>query len=346
VTAIVYPQGLPRMQLWPTVARERRATSGGEGIKAAPRARSRDRIADIDAQWFYKPAHMAVWAPWYEDTLLNGTRWFAINAPGPGGWMQRVCRYRTGTVRREALPGGHWRVSAQLEQRGRSALPQAPDPYIDDVVLHMRMDAVDGFTDLTGRHTVTVSGALTPGGASGLFGRGATQFSSGNYLRVTDNLDDFTVDTGYTFESWMAIDGASAEVAQCVAGTDPWEWFSFDSAASGPNTFLNKTGSGFSFGGGEATPPAMVGAGLIHVAIGCDSVNNYAAVNGKLYITPGPILFGNSTLCIGRNGDAPTLAGFPYWLLGRLQNLRFTQTHWRYGSGATYSVPTGRFPTA
>jgi hypothetical protein len=125
MTAIVYPAGLPRMQLWPTVARERRAVSGGEGIKAAPRARSRDRIADIDAQWFYKPAHMAVWSPWYEDTLLNGTRWFAINAPGPGGWQQRVCRFRTATVRREALPGGHWRVTAQLEQRGRSQVPQA-----------------------------------------------------------------------------------------------------------------------------------------------------------------------------------------------------------------------------
>jgi hypothetical protein len=130
VTAIVYPAGLPRMQLWPTVPRERRAGSGGEGIKAAPRARSRDRIADIDAQWFYKPAHMAVWAPWYEATLLNGTRWFAINAPGPGGWMQRVCRYRTGTVRREALPGGHWRVTAQLEQRGRSALPVVHGGFI------------------------------------------------------------------------------------------------------------------------------------------------------------------------------------------------------------------------
>jgi hypothetical protein len=133
MTAIVYPAGLPRMQLWPTVARERRAVSGGEGIKDAPRARSRDRIADIDAQWFYKPAHMAVWSPWYENTLLNGTRWFAINAPGPGGWQQRVCRYRTGTVRREALPGGHWRVTAQLEQRGRGVDPSvAQFPEIVD----------------------------------------------------------------------------------------------------------------------------------------------------------------------------------------------------------------------
>jgi hypothetical protein len=122
--AIVYPAGLPRMQLWPGVPRERRAGSAGEGIKAAPRARSRDRIADIDAQWFYKPQHMAAWSAWYEDDLLNGTRWFAINAPGPGGWRQRVCRYRTATVRREALPGGHWRVTAQLEQRGRSLMPE------------------------------------------------------------------------------------------------------------------------------------------------------------------------------------------------------------------------------
>jgi hypothetical protein len=123
MTAIVYPAGLPRMQLWPAVSRERRAGSGGEGIKAAPRARSRDRIADIDAQCVYNPAQMAVWAAWYEQTLLNGARWFAIKAPGPGGWLQRVCRYRTATVRREPLGGGQWRVSAQLEQRGRSQLP-------------------------------------------------------------------------------------------------------------------------------------------------------------------------------------------------------------------------------
>lgn len=128
MTAIVYPASLPAPAAWPTVARERRAGSDGDGIKAAPRARSRDRIADVEVQWFYTPAQMAVWVAWYEQTLLNGARWFAVRAPGPGGWLQRVCRYRTATVKREPLGGGHWRVSAQLEQRGRSVPPRVVNP--------------------------------------------------------------------------------------------------------------------------------------------------------------------------------------------------------------------------
>jgi hypothetical protein len=132
VTAIAYPTSLPGPGQWVTVARERRAQSQGDGVKSAPRARSVDRIADIEARWVYSPDEMAVWVPWYEDTLLDGTRWFAVTAPGPGGHLVRVCRFRARTVRRERLGGGNWAVSALLEQRGRSALPQVEVCFLED----------------------------------------------------------------------------------------------------------------------------------------------------------------------------------------------------------------------
>jgi hypothetical protein len=125
VTAIVYPTSLPVPSAWVTVARERRAQSQGDGVKSAPRARSRDRIVDVEARWIYTPGEMATWVPWYEDTLLDGTRWCAIPAPGPGGYLPRVCRFRAKSVRRERLAGGNWGISAQLEQRGRTAPPRS-----------------------------------------------------------------------------------------------------------------------------------------------------------------------------------------------------------------------------
>jgi hypothetical protein len=124
MTAIVYPPTLPGPSGgWDGEPIERRAVSALPSSAVAPRGRSRDRIEDIAAQWIYSPEEMAVWRAWYEDTLLDGCRWFAKEAPGVGGWVDRVLRFRTATVRREHLGAGIFRVSAQLQQRGRSALP-------------------------------------------------------------------------------------------------------------------------------------------------------------------------------------------------------------------------------
>jgi hypothetical protein len=131
MTAIVYPVGLPAPTQWVAVPRERRASSSLPG-NTQLRGRSRDQITDVEASWIYSPDEMGEWRTWYEDTLLYGMRWFAIEAPGAGGWIDRVCRFRTGTVRREFLGRGYFRVSARLEQRGRSLLPDVfvPLPFI------------------------------------------------------------------------------------------------------------------------------------------------------------------------------------------------------------------------
>jgi hypothetical protein len=126
MTAIVYPVALPAPTQWVATPRERRASSSLPG-NTQLRVRSRDQITDVEASWIYSPDEMGEWRTWYEDTLLYGMRWFAIEAPGAGGWIDRVCRFRTGTVRREFLARGYFRVSAQLEQRGRSVAPRIPE---------------------------------------------------------------------------------------------------------------------------------------------------------------------------------------------------------------------------
>lgn len=126
MAAVVYPTTLPAPSLWGGVARERRALSGPPG-NTQLRNRTRDALNDIDSGWMYTSAEMAIWRAWYEDTLLDGMRWFAITVPGAGGWIQRVAKFRTKTLRAEYLGSGVYRVSAQMQQRGTSAAPQVID---------------------------------------------------------------------------------------------------------------------------------------------------------------------------------------------------------------------------
>lgn len=89
----------------------------------------RDAIVDADAvRWRYSPAEMAVWREWFEDTLLNGQRWFTATLPGRGGWLPRVARYIGEQLQLTHLGAGFWEVSCRLELRGLSAAPLLP-PY-------------------------------------------------------------------------------------------------------------------------------------------------------------------------------------------------------------------------
>lgn len=102
--------------------RERRSASSLPG-NTQLRNRARDALNDIDAGWMYTSAEMAIWRAWYETALLNGLLWFAVTAPGAGGWAQRVVKFRTKTLKAEYLGNGVFRVGAQLQHRGISAVP-------------------------------------------------------------------------------------------------------------------------------------------------------------------------------------------------------------------------------
>jgi hypothetical protein len=121
--AVLYPVDLPSPMVgWSGLVRER---VGRSSIAGDPKARRRwsDKMADANATWTYTAAQMAVWWPWYHDTLLDGQLWFTAKGPGAGGLIDRVMRYRPATV--TVVPFGHGiaRISAELEVRGRSAAP-------------------------------------------------------------------------------------------------------------------------------------------------------------------------------------------------------------------------------
>ncbi|HWH74892.1 MAG TPA: hypothetical protein VNV16_11590 [Methylibium sp.] len=121
---IEYPESLPPPSGFPFARREGRALPQGAGNEA-PRERMRDAIVDADSvRWRYGPAEMATWRAWFEDTLLNGQRWFVATLPGRGGWLPRVARYIGEQLQITHLGAGFWEVSCRLEVRGLSAAPQ------------------------------------------------------------------------------------------------------------------------------------------------------------------------------------------------------------------------------
>jgi hypothetical protein len=122
---VSYPSTLPPPSGggWVVALRDPVARSS---LPGNPQARRRwgDAVADVtSATWHYSAAEMAVWRAWWHETLLDGQLWFAKEAPGAGGWVDRVMRFRPASVRVQPLGNGACRVSAQLEQRGRSAEP-------------------------------------------------------------------------------------------------------------------------------------------------------------------------------------------------------------------------------
>lgn len=122
--AVIYPSTLPCPQGgWAAVLRERAARSSLQGNPQA-RRRSSDRIKDASpVTWTYSPEHMAIWRPWWHTTLIDGQLWWQAEAPGLGGLIDRVMRFRPASVQVEPLGLGIARVTAQLEIRGRSQPP-------------------------------------------------------------------------------------------------------------------------------------------------------------------------------------------------------------------------------
>lgn len=125
MTAIAYPAGLPLPSQWDMVPFDRAVRSALPAAKDQ-RAGWRDALREVEWAAIYTPAEMATWRSWYGGTLLDGMRWFAMTAPGAGAWAGRVLKYRTATVREQPLGGGNFRVTARLQQRGRSAAPTLP----------------------------------------------------------------------------------------------------------------------------------------------------------------------------------------------------------------------------
>jgi hypothetical protein len=125
MAAVAYPANLPAPQPGSVAARQQQAQSELPGRPAA-RQRFTDQAGTTASfTWAYSPAHMAIWLAWFEGTLLQGQRWFAISLPGRGGNTVRVVRYLN-PPQQQLLPGGDYIVTAQLELRGAAQAVATP----------------------------------------------------------------------------------------------------------------------------------------------------------------------------------------------------------------------------
>lgn len=123
---LLYPAALPAVAKWEGEAMERRAGSTLPG-KTLVRGRWHDRLMDVQAEWVYSVAQMAVWRRWFDQDLVQGLRWFGMKTPGQGGPQVRVVRFRRETLRIEPLGSGWHRVTALMKVRGLSMVPELAD---------------------------------------------------------------------------------------------------------------------------------------------------------------------------------------------------------------------------
>lgn len=116
MAAVQYPSTLPTAQPGSYAGPRNLAQAQLEGPRSARRRFQDLAGATLQFTWAYSAAHMAIFRPWYEDTLLHGERWFTVSLPGPGGFSTRVARYET--MEAQLLAGGDYVVNATLELRG------------------------------------------------------------------------------------------------------------------------------------------------------------------------------------------------------------------------------------
>jgi len=155
--AIVYPASLPAPSSFELHPTERRALSSLTQGPEQVRGRSTDFHATLPLGWVFDRAELAAFVAWGEVTLAKWTRWFAVTLPGRGGFVTRHCRFyaipkweylgRGGT-------NGIWRVSEQLEQRGRGVTPQACVVVLEDAAVGWEFQSIahhanPGTTNLT-----------------------------------------------------------------------------------------------------------------------------------------------------------------------------------------------------
>jgi hypothetical protein len=313
MTAIVYPVGLPAPTQWVATPRERRASSALPG-NTQLRGRSRDQITDVEASWIYSPDEMGEWRTWYEDTLLYGMRWFAIEAPGAGGWIDRVCRFRTGTVRREFLARGYFRVSARLEQRGRTVAPRIPEcDFL--TLLQSRFIGANADDESCWQHG-------SPSQSGGTVAEGAFEVNRNNAA------DPFTPSVLTYAMAGVTPNGADAVTFECLS-----TWTSTPNVTGITIFRITQTSGSFRqflwYGDAGRVAyddaglgPEYISAGAVpancHLALVCAASSTRAYINGqKVYETTGIVLAANDlqvyigdTVGFGSGVTAFTVHGF------------------------------------
>ena len=123
MAAAVYPATLPGPSVSAVAPAERRLLSDLTGGPQQARGLQRDYLATQHVEWaVLSVSEAAAFDDWWKNTLTYGGAWFASTWPAPQGWIS-IGRRFIGAPQWTHLPGGFWKVSAQVQVRGRGAMP-------------------------------------------------------------------------------------------------------------------------------------------------------------------------------------------------------------------------------
>lgn len=124
MTAIIFPAALPNPSVSVLTPAERRLLSDVTGGPQQARGLQRDYLATQRVEWaILTDAEADALNTWWRDTLTSGGAWFASIWPVPQGWVS-VARRFVGAPQWSHLPGGFWKVAAQVQVRGRGLDPR------------------------------------------------------------------------------------------------------------------------------------------------------------------------------------------------------------------------------
>ena len=120
---VIYPDTLPHPQVGQFTPRERRAIN-----REVMRPISRDRAGVRSVAFIFTPDQASEFRRWYEEWLSMGGGFFAAPWPMPWGRGPHVFRFvepPSWQLVGGALNGqGYWRVTADVELRGRGEMPE------------------------------------------------------------------------------------------------------------------------------------------------------------------------------------------------------------------------------
>lgn len=339
--ALVYPDSLPCPQRASFQRTDTRALSSIAGLRRS-RTLYRDRGGSEPVQFLMTFAQVQTWLEWISNEQVEGGAWFAATWRLPSG-RNGVYRFMDSPSYPEFVPVVGWRVTANVEVRGRGMAPQSHVAFTSLFHHHFdRPDDATNWTDVQGKvwtpHVATPGGTLDQSGPA-KFGAGA--FYARNDTGSVPNIDttypnvplDVTGLNRFTVRYWITPGGGVSAVGIGALGLA----FLRVEIQSGAAFFRGEFSTGsFSIGGTGVSGYAYVEGNYDGVNLRLfGSAGSTVSMIAKQAMPPGlPILIAS-----GYVGQTSTSPGDEV----RIDEAQFINGRCMHPSDASFAVPTSPF---
>jgi hypothetical protein len=132
MTVVSFPVNLPGPSVSTVDPAERRILSDVNGGPQQARSVQRDYLGTQRLEWkLLSATEAASFDAWWKSTLTDGGAWFSSTWPSPQGWVALIRRF-IGVPQWTHLPGGFWRVNAQVQVRGQGLAPIGKTTWLSE----------------------------------------------------------------------------------------------------------------------------------------------------------------------------------------------------------------------